>query len=52
MRIVGIRQEDMTWTLQVINDTHNHGPSIALIAYPTHRIASLLPEIYAEIIRH
>ena len=53
MRVAGIYQEDSgSWALKTIEDTHNHGPSIAPIAHPAHRIASLLPEIRVEIIRN
>jgi hypothetical protein len=42
----------MMWVLKVLEDTHNHGPSVALVAHPAHRIASLKPEVRSEIIRN
>jgi hypothetical protein len=51
MRVACVRQEEGSWALKVIEDTHNHGPSAAPIAHPAHRIASLKPEVRAEIIR-
>jgi hypothetical protein len=51
MRVAGVQQEG-SWALKVIEDTHNHGPSAAPIAHPAHRIASLEPEVRAEIIRN
>ena len=52
MRLAGVCQEDGTWALKIIEDTHNHRPSIAPVAHPAHRIASLAPEIRVEIMRN
>ena len=41
-----------SWTLKVVEDTHNHGPSIAPVAHPAHRVAALSLEVRVEIIRH
>ena len=51
MRFAGVC-ENSSWVLKVMEGTHNHGPSIAPIAYTAHRIAALLPEIRAEIIHN
>ena len=40
----------MSWELKVIEDIHNHGPLVALIAHLAHRIAALPPDVYTEII--
>jgi hypothetical protein len=32
------------WSLEVIEATHNHGPSTAVTAHPAHRIAGLVPD--------
>jgi hypothetical protein len=37
------------WSLEVLEAIHNHGPSIAITAYPVHRIAALTPETRASI---
>jgi hypothetical protein len=53
MRLAGVWEHDtMMWVLKVLEDTHNHGPSVALVAHPAHRIASLKPEVRSEIIRN
>jgi hypothetical protein len=53
MRVAGVREEGtMLWALKVLENTHNHRPSEAPIAHPAHRIASLKPEVRAEIVRN
>jgi hypothetical protein len=37
------------WVLQVLERAHNHGPSVAAIAHPAHRIPALTPDQYAQI---
>jgi hypothetical protein len=37
------------WTLQVLEEGHNHGPSIAAIAHPVHRSTALTLDIRAQI---
>jgi hypothetical protein len=39
------------WMLQVLEDTHNHGPSAAITAHHAHRITALTPDTRAEITR-
>jgi hypothetical protein len=53
IRVAGIREEGtILWALKVLKDIYNHRPSEAPIAHPAHRIASLKPEVRAEIIRN
>ena len=52
MRVAGVYKATGSWALKIIEDTHNHGPSVAPIAYPGHRIATLPPEVRVEIIRN
>ena len=51
MRVAGVCEAG-SWALKIIEDTHNHGPSVAPIAHPGHRIATLPPEIRVEIIHN
>ena len=51
IRVAGV-YEAGSWALKIIEDTHNHGLSVAPIAHPTHRIAALPLEVCAEIIRN
>jgi hypothetical protein len=45
MRVVlRLDQISSTWSLKVLETTHNHGPSIAVTAHPAHRIAALAPD--------
>jgi hypothetical protein len=50
---VAIRLDYMSsqWMLQVLEDTHNHGPSAAITAHPAHRITALTPDTRTEITR-
>ena len=50
---VAIRLDYMSnkWILQVLEAVHNHGPSAAITAHPTHRITALTPNTRAEITR-
>ena len=52
MRVAGVYDNIGSWALKIIEDTHNHGPSTALIAHPAHRIAAISPEVCAEVICH
>jgi hypothetical protein len=38
-----------TYTLEVLEALHNHGPSAATVAHPAHRVAALVPETRAQI---
>jgi hypothetical protein len=49
---VELRLEEIssTWSLRVLNATHNHGPSVASTAYSVHRNAALNPTTCSTII--
>ncbi|RFU34331.1 hypothetical protein B7463_g2029, partial [Scytalidium lignicola] len=47
---VDANAEGSGWRLQVIEPSHNHEASMAPIAHPAHRLASLAPSIRAEIL--
>jgi hypothetical protein len=48
---VELRQDKLSsnWVLKVLEAIHNHGPSIASIAHPAHRLAALAPGAYKTI---
>jgi hypothetical protein len=47
--VLRLDQVSNNWSLEVLEATHNHGPSTAVTAHPAHRIAALLPETRALI---
>ena len=44
---VALQLDDKTWKVEILESTHNHGPSAAASAHPAHRIASIDPLICA-----
>ena len=42
---VELRKDNLSshWVLKVLESAHNHGPSVASIAYPAHRLPALVP---------
>jgi hypothetical protein len=46
---VALRRSPKGWALEVIEASHNHGPSIAAIAHSAHRIAALGSGLQTEI---
>jgi hypothetical protein len=48
---VDLRLDDTTsqWIVKVLEGVYNHGPSVAITAYSTHRSAALTPETRALI---
>ena len=49
---VELRLDSMSsqWILRVLEGAHNHGPSTAAVAHPSHRSTALTPDIRAQII--
>jgi FAR1 DNA-binding domain len=48
---VELRRDSISgqWILRVLEGAHNHGPSAAAVAHPSHRSAALTPDIRAQI---